>query len=216
MKRDYYEVLGVSKHADARQIKTAYRKLAQEHHPDKNQGDAASEERFKEAAEAYEVLSDQNKRARYDQFGHAGLGGAGGDPFGGFGGQGFGSVSDIFGDIFGDVFGGRGGRGQARRGADLRYNLELSFEEAAFGCKQEIVVPRHQRCETCGGSGAKPGSSPVRCTTCGGAGGGALLPGVLRGQPYLSRLPGSRRADRRPLPVAARATGSSCGRASCR
>jgi len=166
MKRDYYEVLGVSRNADARELKSAYRKLAQSYHPDRNPDNAEAEDKFKEVSEAYEVLANEEKRARYDQFGHAGLGGAGGgDPFRG---QGFGSINDIFGDIFGDMFGGRGG--QRARGADLRYNLELSFKEAAFGVEKEIIVPREVRCESCGGSGAKPGTHPKRCSGCGGAG----------------------------------------------
>ncbi len=165
-KRDYYEVLGVSKDADDRAIKKAYRKLAHEHHPDKNDGDKASEEKFKEASEAYAVLSDPEKRAHYDRFGHAG-----GD-MGGFGGFGGGAVNiqDIFGDIFGDLFGGGRRRGGAMRGSDLRYHLEVTFEEAAFGAAKEVTIPRLEECSTCAGSGAKPGSKPKVCQTCGGAG----------------------------------------------
>jgi molecular chaperone DnaJ len=168
-KRDYYEVLGVSRDADERTMKKAYRKLAMKYHPDRNPGDTDAEAAFKEAAEAYEVLSNPEMRARYDRFGHEGLRGGGG-------GAGFHSVDDIFsqfGDIFGDFFG-FGGRRQRRdgpqRGADLRYDMELTFEEAAFGTSREIEVPRHTTCETCSGSGAKPGTEPKRCGTCGGSG----------------------------------------------
>jgi len=171
-KRDYYEVLGVHRNAQEAEIKKAFRKLAVQHHPDKNQGDKESEEKFKEATEAYEVLSDPQKRAQYDQFGHAGVSGAGGFG-GGFGGFGAGSpFGDVFGDIFGDIFGGGGGRsrGQGRRGDDLLYNLEINFEEAAFGAERKIDVPYAKRCGTCNGSGAKPGTDPITCPTCRGAG----------------------------------------------
>ncbi len=171
-KRDYYEVLGVHRNAQEAEIKKAFRKLAVQHHPDKNQGDKESEEKFKEATEAYEVLSDPQKRAQYDQFGHAGVSGAGGFG-GGFGGFGAGSpFGDVFGDIFGDIFGGGSGRsrGQGRRGDDLLYNLEINFEEAAFGAEKKIDVPYAKRCGTCNGSGAKPGTDPTTCPTCRGAG----------------------------------------------
>jgi molecular chaperone DnaJ len=167
-KRDLYEVLGVSPEATADDIKKAYRKLAQVHHPDKNPGDQAAEERFKEIGQAYAVLSDQAKRAQYDRFGAAGLG-RGAEGFGDFD-QGFG---DIFGDIFEGFFGGRPGRGgrtAAHRGADLRYNLEIRFEEAAGGVEKEIVIPRLETCGTCRGTGAKAGSQPVACKTCRGTG----------------------------------------------
>ncbi|ABS28651.1 molecular chaperone DnaJ [Anaeromyxobacter sp. Fw109-5] len=169
-KRDYYEVLGVERAADETAIKTAYRKLAHQFHPDKNPGDKKAEDRFKEASEAYEVLSDPDKRARYDRFGHAGGGGfPGGDgfPFGGAA-----TINDIFGDIFGEMFGGGGGRRQRQRtrGSDLRYHLEISFEEAAFGTVARITIPRPKACETCRGSGAKPGTGPKTCPTCGGSG----------------------------------------------
>ena len=153
-KRDYYEVLGVAKGASDEEIKKAFKKLAMKHHPDRNQGDKASEEKFKEAKEAYEVLSDGNKRAAYDQYGHAGvdpsLGGAGG-------GRDF---ADAFSDIFGDIFGGGAGgrRSHVYRGADLRYNLEISLEEAARGTETKIRVPVLSECEHCHGSGAKPGT----------------------------------------------------------
>lgn len=170
-KRDYYEILGVHKNASETEIKKAFRKLALQHHPDKNPDDKAAEEKFKEATEAYEVLSDQQKRAQYDQFGHAGLGG-------GFSGGGFGfgagtPFGDIFSDIFGDILGGAGGgrgRNQGRRGDDLLYNMEISFEEAAFGVEKKIDVPFAKRCGICNGSGARPGSNPKACPTCRGAG----------------------------------------------
>jgi len=174
-KRDYYEVLGVAKNASDAELKKAYRRAAQKHHPDRNPDDAESEEKFKEAKEAYEVLSDARKRAAYDQFGHAGVDpsmGGGGSP-GGFGGGGA-SFSDIFGDVFGDIFGGggggRGGGQRVYRGADLRYNLELSLEDAVRGTTVKIRVPTYTTCKTCHGSGAKKGTQPSTCTTCGGHG----------------------------------------------
>lgn len=172
-KRDYYEVLGVSKNASEADLKKAYRRLAMKYHPDRNPGDAEAEGRFKEAKEAYDVLGDAQKRAAYDQFGHAGVEaamGGGGGP-GGFSG-GSASFSDIFGDVFGDIFGGRAGGGGSRvhRGADLRYNLDLSLEEAVSGTTVKIRVPTWSTCETCHGSGAKPGTSPKTCKTCQGAG----------------------------------------------
>ncbi len=173
-KRDYYEVLSVNRASSPDEIKSAYRKIAFKFHPDKNPGDKDAEEKFKEAAEAYAVLSDPEKKARYDQFGHAGFGPGGANPFEGFGGFGFsGSINDIFGDIFGEFFGGqRGGRtrGGRNRGADLRYNIEISFEEAAFGVETQIKVPRSRRCDACEGSGSKPGKSARACPTCGGTG----------------------------------------------
>jgi len=168
-KRDYYEVLGVDRDADDGALKTAYRKLAHEHHPDKNPGNKAAEERFKELTEAYAVLSDPEKRARYDRFGHQN----GQNPFEGFGGPfaGGASINDIFGDIFSEMFGGGARRSRTRpRGADLRYHLELSFEEAAFGTAARIRIPRPRRCELCKGSGAKAGTAPRVCPTCGGSG----------------------------------------------
>jgi molecular chaperone DnaJ len=164
--RDYYEVLGVPRNASEQEIKSAYRKLALKHHPDRNPGDAKAEERFKEAAEAYGVLGDPDKRKRYDTFGHAGVSGAAGA---GFDPTIFADFSDILGDFFGfgDVFGRRRG---PRRGPDLRYNLEVSFEEAAFGTETQIRIPRAERCETCSGTGASPGTQPKTCPTCHGAG----------------------------------------------
>ena len=166
-KRDYYLVLEIERTASEADIKKAYRRLAMKHHPDRNSGDTGSEESFKEAKEAYEVLSDASKRATYDQFGHAGLdqarSGRGGDPSDVFG--------DIFGEVFGDIFGGgrRGGR-QVFRGADLRYELELDLEQAVFGYAAEIEIATLGECATCAGSGAAKGSAPVRCATCGGVG----------------------------------------------
>jgi molecular chaperone DnaJ len=167
-KRDYYEVLGVSKSASADEIKKAYRRLAMKHHPDRNKDDDAAEVRFKEAKEAYEVLKDSEKRAAYDRFGHDGVRGAAGGP-GGFGAEGFG---DIFGDVFGDIFGGgrRGAGPQVFRGADLGYELRLDLEKAVAGDNITIEVPTQVACDTCNGSGAKKGSDPVKCSTCGGVG----------------------------------------------
>ncbi len=169
-KRDYYEVLSVAHNASEAEIKKAYRRLAMKYHPDRNPGDRTVEEHFKEAKEAYEVLTDPRKRAAYDQFGHAGVDTQAGAGAGGFGGGA--SFSDIFGDVFGDIFSNlRGaGRAQAYRGADLRYNLELTLEEAVFGTSAKIRVPTLASCETCGGNGAKPGTKPVTCPTCNGMG----------------------------------------------
>ena len=178
-KRDYYEVLGVAKNAPEEDIKKAYRKLAMKHHPDRNQGDDAkkAEDRFKEAKEAYEMLSDAQKRAAYDQHGHAGV-----DPnmAGSFrpGGENMGGFAEAFGDIFGDIFGGAGGGGQRRggggqqvfRGSDLSYQMEITLEEAAAGKDNQIRIPAYENCEPCKGSGAKPGTSAKVCGTCNGSG----------------------------------------------
>ncbi len=173
-KRDYYEVLGVSKSASADEIKKAYRRLAMKHHPDRNKGETESESKFKEAKEAYEVLRDSDKRAAYDRFGHDGLRGAGMGGPGGFSAEGFSAegFSDIFGDVFGDIFGGGGRRGgrQVFRGADLGYELRLDLERAVRGDTVTIDVPSQVTCEVCDGSGAKKGTTPVQCSTCGGAG----------------------------------------------
>lgn len=167
-KRDFYEVLGVPKNASEEELKKAYRKLAMKYHPDRNPDSKEAEEKFKQAKEAYEILSDDNKRAAYDRYGHAGV-----DPNAagmGAGGAGFG---DAFGDIFGEIFGGgrRGGGGpQVYRGADLKYSMEITLEQAANGFDTEIRVPSWENCEVCKGSGAKPGTSPKTCRTCGGSG----------------------------------------------
>ena len=172
-KRDYYEILGVTRTASDSDIKSAYRKLAMQHHPDRNPGDKAAEDRFKEAAEAYAVLADAEKRSLYDRFGHAGVnaagGGAGFDPstFSGFEDI-LGGLGDIFG--FGDLFGGGRRRGGPQRGADLRYDLEITFEEAARGAETTIQIPRQETCETCSGSGSAPGSSASTCPQCRGQG----------------------------------------------
>lgn len=167
-KRDYYEVLGLERSATLDDIKKAYRKLALKYHPDKNPGNPEAEEHFKEAAEAYGVLSDEEKRARYDRYGHSGMGGMGGfDP------NQFADFGDILGDLFGfgDFFGtGRRRTNRPARGNDLRYDLQISFEDAVFGKEVSLDVPRVVTCTTCSGSGAKPGSSPVTCTGCGGRG----------------------------------------------
>lgn len=172
-KRDYYEILGVPRDADGTAVKSAYRKLAVKLHPDRNPGDVEAEERFKEAAEAYAVLSDAEKRARYDRFGHEGVRGAGASPFGGgFDPTVFGDFADILGDLFGFGFGGgrrRGGRAPTR-GADLRYDLEISFEEAAFGVEKTLTVPRLEGCEECGGSGSAGDEAPAACDVCAGRG----------------------------------------------
>jgi molecular chaperone DnaJ len=171
-KRDYYEVLGVTRTATDQEIKSAYRRLAVKYHPDKNPNDATAEEKFKEAAEAYSVLSNDEQRKRYDRFGHAGVSSSAGA--GAWGAPGFGGIEDILGDLFGfgDVFGGaRGGRRtSAQRGADLRYDLEISLEEAANGMTAQLRIPRLEACETCKGSGAAAGSQPDSCTTCSGTG----------------------------------------------
>jgi molecular chaperone DnaJ len=167
-KKDYYELLGVAKEASDGDLKKAYRRLAMKYHPDRNSDDPDAEAKFKEAKEAYEILSDGDKRAAYDQFGHAGVEGAG---MGGRGG-GAGGFGDIFGDVFGDIFGGgrRGGQGSVYRGADLRYDLSLTLEEAVIGHSANISFPSLKSCDTCDGQGAKPGTSRKACDTCGGAG----------------------------------------------
>ena len=167
-KRDYYETLGVDRNVDKKDLKKAYRRVAMKFHPDRAPGDKQAEEKFKEASEAYEVLSDDDKRTAYDRFGHDGV-----DPSrmggGAHGGAGF---EDIFGDVFGDIFGGGGGgrRRQQRRGSDLQYNLELSLEQAVAGTETKIRVPTYVSCQVCNGSGAKPGTGKITCTTCNGVG----------------------------------------------
>ncbi len=178
-KRDFYEVLGVDRQADEKQLKSAFRNMAKKYHPDANQGDPSAEIRFKEIGEAYEALKDPQSRAAYDRFGHAAFengnpgGGAGGP--GGFGPEFSSSMSDVFEDLFGDFMGGGGGRqqgrsGGAQRGADLRYNMEVSLIDAFKGKTAQIKVPTSVTCKTCNGNGAKPGTSPTTCKTCGGAG----------------------------------------------
>ncbi len=183
--RDYYETLGVAKNASDEENKKAYRKLAMKHHPDRN-SDKGSEDKFKEAKLAYEVLSDAEKRSAYDQFGHAGVNPQGG----GFSGGGF---SDAFGDIFGDIFGGGGGQRRDRvyRGADLRYNLEIGLEEAARGTETKIRIPTLEECATCHGSGAKTGTEPTTCTTCGGHGQVRMQQGFFSVQQTCPRCSGS-------------------------
>jgi len=170
-KQDYYELLGVSKNADDSELKKAYRRLAMKYHPDRNPGDAAAEEKFKDAKEAFEVLGDPQKRAAYDRFGHDGVSNSasGGAGAGGFGGADF---SDIFGDVFGDIFGGGGAGGgrRARGGSDLQYNLDLTLEESVSGIEKSLKIPTQVACGTCEGSGAKPGTSTKKCDTCAGMG----------------------------------------------
>ncbi len=176
--RDYYEVLGVERTADGSAIASAYRKLAVKYHPDKNPGDQEAIERFKECSSAFEVLNDPKKRARYDQFGHAGLNG-------GSSGGGFNDVEDIFsafGDIFGDIFGGGGGRTRTRRGRDVRCDVALTLHEAAEGCTKEVKFERHEPCDTCDGSGAADGSSREVCSYCGGHGRVIQSAGIVRVQ----------------------------------
>jgi molecular chaperone DnaJ len=198
-KRDYYKVLDLARDASEADIKKAYRRLAMKHHPDRNPDDTASEEQFKEAKEAYEVLSDSGKRATYDQYGHAGLdaqrgagGGHGMNP-----GEAFG---DIFGDVFGDIFGGarRGGRSQVFRGADLRYDMELDLHQAVFGTTMEIEVPKLSECETCKGSGAAKGSTPVQCETCHGSGHVRVSQGIFQLQQTCPRCRGSGKIIKNP------------------
>ena len=167
-KRDYYEVLGVNRDASEEEIKKAYRKLAMKHHPDRNPDNPKAEDHFKEAKEAYEILSDGQKRTAYDQYGHAGVE-QGAGMGGGFGGAGAG-FADAFGDIFGDIFGGGRARSNVYRGADLQYNLEISLEDAARGTETKIRIPTQEECETCHGTGAKPGTQPTTCASCGGHG----------------------------------------------
>ncbi len=195
-KRDFYDILGVARNATDEEIKKSYRKLAMKYHPDRNPDSKEAEDKFKEAKEAYEMLSDPQKRAAYDQYGHAGV-----DPnMGGMGGgQGFGGFSDAFGDIFGDIFGGgaaagaRGGRGgpQVYRGADLRYSMEISLEEAAHGHETQIRVPSWSNCESCGGNGAEPGTKVETCGTCHGAGQVRVSQGFFSMQQTCPRCNGS-------------------------
>ncbi len=202
-KQDFYEILGVARNASEPELKKAYRRLAMKHHPDRNPGDKPSEEKFKEAKEAYEVLTDARKRAAYDQFGHAGV-----DPSSAAaaGGAGFGanaSFSDVFGEVFGDIFGGarQSGGARAHRGADLRYNLELHLEDAVRGSTVKIRVPTHVACKTCGGSGAKKGTSPTTCSTCGGHGQVRMQQGFFSLQQTCPRCRGSGTVITDPCPT---------------
>lgn len=196
MSKSYYEILGIGKDASAEAIKKAYRKQAMKFHPDRNPDDKGTEEKFKEAKLAYEILSDSDKRAAYDQFGHAGV-----DPQagmgGGFGGGGF---SDAFSDIFGDIFGGGSRRERVYRGADLRYNLEISLEEAARGTETKIRIPTLEECGTCHGSGAKPGTTPTPCTTCGGHGQVRIQQGFFSVQQTCPRCSGTGKMVSDPCP----------------
>jgi len=205
MKKDYYETLGVARNASEAEIKKAYRRLAMKHHPDRNPTDKTAEPRFKEAKEAYEVLSDAQKRAAYDQFGHAGVDPsmAAGAGAGGFYGAGAGGASfaDIFGDVFGDVLGGGRTRGtQAQRGADLRYSLELALEDAVKGTEVRIRVPALEACETCGGSGAKSGTQPTTCRACGGHGQVRMQQGFFSIQQTCPTCRGSGKIIAEPCP----------------
>jgi molecular chaperone DnaJ len=200
--RDYYEVLGVPRNASEAEIKKAFKRLAMKFHPDRNPGDAEAEKQFKEAKEAYDVLCDGQKRAAYDQFGHAGVGAAGGFGAGAGAAGGF-NFSDIFGDVFSDIFGGGGARGggqRAYRGADLRYNLELNLEEAVAGTTVKIRVPTLVACHDCGGTGARKGSSPSTCTTCGGHGQVRMQQGFFSVQQTCPRCHGTGQIITDPCP----------------
>ena len=188
-KRDYYEILNVAQNASETELKKAYRRLAMKYHPDRNPGDQVSEEHFKEAKEAYEVLSDPQKRAAYDQFGHAGVDPSMGGGAGGFGGGA--NFSDIFGDVFGDIFSGARG-GNRYRGADLRYTLELSLEEAVFGTSAKIRIPTLVICDVCDGNGAEPGTKPSTCPTCNGVGQVRMQQGFFSIQQTCPRCQGAR------------------------
>ncbi|MCC6170533.1 MAG: molecular chaperone DnaJ [Gammaproteobacteria bacterium] len=199
-KRDYYKVLDVPRNATEADVKKAYRRLAMKYHPDRNPGDKEAEEKFKEAKEAYEVLTDAQKRAIYDQHGHAGIDAArqGGGGQGGFNSQDFG---DIFGEVFGDIFGGgarRGGRSQVFRGADLRYDLELDLPQAVFGHSFELDLPKLMECETCHGTGAAKGHTPVTCDTCGGNGQVRISQGFFQLQQPCPRCRGTGKIVKNP------------------
>ncbi|HEY4316367.1 MAG TPA: molecular chaperone DnaJ [Herbaspirillum sp.] len=202
-KRDFYEILGLGKNASDDEIKKAYRKLAMKHHPDRNPDSKGAEDKFKEVKEAYEMLSDPDKRAAYDRYGHAGV-----DPnMGGGGGGGAGGFADAFGDIFGDIFGGGAGGGRGRssgpqvyRGADLRYNLEITLEQAAHGFDTTIRVPSWDQCEVCDGSGAKAGSAPITCPTCAGHGQVRMQQGFFSIQQTCPKCHGSGKIIPDPCP----------------
>ncbi|OUS25405.1 molecular chaperone DnaJ [Thalassotalea sp. 42_200_T64] len=199
-KRDYYEVLGVAKSATEREIKKAYKRLAMKFHPDRTKGDKSKEEQFKEVKEAYEILNDDQKRAAYDQYGHAAFEQGG---HGGHGGHGDGDFGDIFGDVFGDIFGGggrggRGGQSRARRGSDLRYNLDMSLEEAVKGKTVELKVPTYVNCSPCAGSGAKKGTSASTCQTCHGHGQVQMRQGLFAVQQTCPTCSGRGKVIREP------------------
>ena len=203
-KLDYYEVLGVSRNASEEEIKKSYRRLAMKHHPDRNPDDKSAEESFKQAKEAYEVLSDSRKRSAYDQFGHGatdGVGGMGGTGFEGMGGGV--NFSDVFGDIFGDIFGGRGGGagGGQQRGSDLQYNLEVSLEDAVLGKTVELTVPTLVACQDCGGSGARKGTSPKTCDECHGQGQVRMQQGFFSVQQTCPKCRGRGRTITDPCPT---------------
>ncbi|MBI1966101.1 MAG: molecular chaperone DnaJ [Betaproteobacteria bacterium] len=196
-KRDYYDVLGVNRDASEEDVKKAYRKLAMKWHPDRNPDNPRAEEHFKEAKEAYEVLTDGQKRSAYDQFGHAGV-----DPAAAAGaGAGFGNFADAFGDIFSDIFGGGRGRSSVYRGADLRYNLEIALEEAARGTETRIRIPAMEECGTCRGSGAKPGTQPTTCPSCQGHGQVRMQQGFFSIQQTCPRCHGSGKIVPSPCPA---------------
>src|SRR3954466_4205260 len=195
-KKDYYEVLGVNRDASDDDIKKSYRRLAMKHHPDRNPDNPKAEAQFKEAKEAYEILSEPAKRAAYDQYGHAGV-----DPSAGAGGAGMGGFADAFGDIFGDIFGGGRGRSNVYRGADLRYNLEVELEDAARGTETKIRIPTLEECGTCHGSGAKPGTQPVKCTTCDGHGQVRMQQGFFSIQQTCPKCHGSGKIVQTPCPT---------------
>ncbi len=201
-KRDFYEILGLAKNASEEEIKKAYRKLAMKYHPDRNPDNKEAEEKFKEVKEAYEMLTNPEKREAYDRYGHAGVDpNMGGGGFGGAGGFG-----DAFGDIFGDIFGGGGGRRggggpQVYRGADLRYNLEITLEQAAHGFDTTIRVPAWDKCDSCHGSGAKPGTSPVTCSTCGGHGQVRMQQGFFSIQQTCPKCHGTGKIIPEPCPT---------------
>ena len=195
-KRDYYEVLGVAKNASEADIKKAFKRLAMKFHPDRNPDDNEAEEKFKEAKLAYDVLSDSQKRAAYDQFGHAGVEGNAG--FGGFGAGA--NFSDIFGDVFSDIFGGGGRRNRPRRGSDLRYNLEITLEEAVRGTTVKIRIPTSIECKDCSGSGARKGTTPVTCTTCDGIGQVRMQQGFFSLQQTCPKCRGSGQIITDPCP----------------